>query len=597
MIDLEKSYIAAAEKGPVYFYLDFACETCGHRYNSFSLNLSAFLYGVALLAGKNINYVGFTCLSCLRTNLLKSYNLDSLKQDLDFFMQTNGSHLNLDLRYHSPVPLPPEQIPELKDVNIISWEYPLSDGGHMHFHDHLNSYLTENPCLETDYICTHLNDGELPIGTMATILWFKPEQIEGLVEIENDHHISVFPRYIHKMSWYERYDSFCWRHKLYQDYLAGVKISASETFIQLREYARQNDKNLDNLIDANPGIFNTKAVEHTENQAHQNAANDVTAAAEFLDLLMNYNPEPWDLPCNMSGLFKNMWKSVKPFRNSTDQVTPEGFDPSEFDPKITDILVNEMVNCIRPHLSKGFVQQWANDNYLNFIKDYISLAQRSDFSYGYVWDLKWRYIEALSKILMEPIPTETKNAFYVGPDTSTIIFKGTPIPGLIGKGYKYIQYLIIHESKHIDVSELKKLFPEDNETDLAKESDAAEIADKRTRKELRDELILLNAKREKAEKSRDTDKLEKIEARLEEIENFWNEISRTKVKSKIQKPKKFSSNEYKKRDSVKQAILRAILKLKKSDHKTWEHFDKALKPVGLDYVRYLPDEDIDWEIK
>ena len=108
----------------------------------------------------------------------------------------------------------------------------------------------------------------------------------------------------------------------------------------------------------------------------------------------------------------------------------------------------------------------------------------------------------------------------------------------------------------------------------------------------------LKKEREDAEERNDLAKINQVNGRLAQLEDEWKKISRTSVESKkVTKVKKFSTNEYRQRDSVKQAILRAIKKLKGVDRKTWEHFDRSLKPVGLDYNRYHPVEQIEWDIK
>jgi hypothetical protein len=210
-----------------------------------------------------------------------------------------------------------------------------------------------------------------------------------------------------------------------------------------------------------------------------------------------------------------------------------------------------------------------------------------------------QYLKALSEIVIQPDAISTaKNAFYVGKDSTTIIYKGTTSPGLVGKGFKYIQFLIMQENKHVDNLELLKLYPPKEDTEMVEESDTIEKADKTTLEWLRSEILSLKKEREEATENDDLSKLDQINERLEQLEGEWKRISRTSVESKnVTKPKKFPSNEYRQRDSVKQAILRAIKKLKGVDRKTWEHFDRSLKPVGIDYNRYLPDEHIDWDIK
>ena len=191
----------------------------------------------------------------------------------------------------------------------------------------------------------------------------------------------------------------------------------------------------------------------------------------------------------------------------------------------------------------------------------------------------------------EPINAKTENAFHVGVNTTMIIYKGIPTTGLIGKGYKYIQYLIMHEKKHIDVLKLRDLFPEDSSTNMAKESDNHEVADGQSRKGDRNGLRSLAIERDEAERKGDQAELLNIDAESEKYEDYLREACKIRCKSK-----KFSNNDFRKRDSVKQAVIRAIVKLKKSDRKTWKHFDKALKPIGLDYIRYHPHEKVDWDI-
>ena len=177
------------------------------------------------------------------------------------------------------------------------------------------------------------------------------------------------------------------------------------------------------------------------------------------------------------------------------------------------------------------------------------------------------------------------------------MFKGTPTTGLVGKGFKYIQYLMMQETKHVDNLELLKLYPKEEDIEMVKESDTSDIADKKTREWLRSEILLLKEERDEAEEADDSAKIDQVNEKLDRLEDEWKQISRTSVESKkVTKSKKFPNNVFRQRDSVKQSILRAIIKLKEIDRKTWEHFDRSLKPVGLDYNRYLPVEHIDWDI-
>ncbi len=602
MIDLEKSYIATEHEGSTYFHLEFKCETCGQHYNDFSLNLSIFLYGAAILTGHNSYYLGFTCLSCLktnllRTNLLKSNNLKKLKQDLDLFMGIDGRHQYPDLKYHSPIPFQQEQIPELKDSNIISWEYPLSEDGYIHFQDRLNTYLTENPWLEEEFLCSYLNDGEKPIGTIASFLWFKPEQIEALVKIENDHDIRVFPRYIHKMSWYERYDSFCW-----------LKVAATENFNQLREDARQNDINLDNLVNANPDIAKAEVIEYLESQAQQNAANDVKVTSEFLDLLINYDPDPWDVPpnpldvpCDISYFYKDLWKSVRPFRGAFVPAGLNELDLEKFRPKMPLTQLNEMAHEIRGHFTKSHVQEWASENYRNFIKEYILLACQSDFSYGYVWELKCRYLKQLYDILDKACIEESRYAFFAEGPTWTIIYNGKALRGLRGGGFRYIHYLVKNPRQQYHTNGLNEIdgkpentgsfFDENLNTD-SKDTDRHIKTDAKAKKQYKARIIELREMIAEAERNNDLVALSNANEEYEAI------ISQLQKDFTLKgSPRLFRDDSDKIKDRIVQAIRRAVRSIKKHDPEIAEHFLKALRPINSFQQCYNPDEEIDWQFK
>jgi len=601
MIDLEKSYIATEHEGSVYFYFECKCETCGQRYNNFSLNLSIFLYDAVILTGHNSCCFGFTCLSCLRTNLLKGNSFKRLKQDLDFFMGPNGSHLYPDLRYYSPVPFPPEHIPELKDFNIISWYEYLSEDGHIDFQGSLNLHLTENPDLEEEFLCSYINDGEKPIGTIASLLWFKPEQVEALVQIENDYSIRIFPRYIHKMSWRERYDSFCWQYKLYQDYLAGLKVAAIENFTQLREYARQNNINLDNLVEENPGILKAEIIEYLESQAQQNAANDVKVTSEFLDLLINYDPAPWDVPGDISDFYKDLWKSERQFRGALIPASLDELDIEKFRPKMSLTQLNKMTLEIRGHLTKSHVQEWASEHYIDFIKEYISLACRSDFSYSYVWDLKCRYLKQLYAILDKESFKEAQFAFYNEGPTWTITFKGKTLRGLKGVGFQYINYLVMNQERRYHTNELNIL---DIQTDVRQSNFDKELSsdsgdsdqhiktDETAKQQYKVRIKELHKKKEEAKRNND---LATLETAQEEYETILSLLKKDFTPSG--KPRIFRDGTHKVKDRIVQAIRRAILSIKEHDPDLADHFRKALQPINNPTQCYNPDQKVDWQFR
>lgn len=218
--------------------LEFQCEHCNQTFIKDTLNISVFLYGVAIMVGKDISFAGITCPSCLKTILMKG-NLTNLYHDMPYIHLEGLDEATFSptIRYHSSALFSPQQIEYLKPFNIPSSDQGLSDNSADNFHGSFSEQLGNEPYLGKEYLCSYNYNDEVPIGAFASIWWFKPEQIEDLVRIENEHQIRVFPRYVHKMSWHTRYDRFCWQYKLYQEFLAGLKTAAIDTYDQLREVA------------------------------------------------------------------------------------------------------------------------------------------------------------------------------------------------------------------------------------------------------------------------------------------------------------------------------------------------------------------------
>lgn len=111
-------------------------------------------------------------------------------------------------------------------------------------------------------------------------------------------------------------------------------------------------------------------------------------------------------------------------------------NPDQFHPAMPDAHVDEMADEIRKHITKTHVQEWAVERYQKFIDEYVSLARQSDFSYGYVWELKCRYLEELHQISRQRVQSEAKYVFRKEGDEWLIQFEGSPSEdyGALGSG-------------------------------------------------------------------------------------------------------------------------------------------------------------------
>jgi len=582
MIDLKNAYNESGQ-------LDFQCEYCDHHHNHFTVNLSVFLYGIAFLKGKEEAYTGFTCPSCLKTILLHNNNPTQIKYSLIGQSGPRGTPVRPVPQYYSSLVFSPKQVKDLQDFEIHFFakdiEFTTEAEG---FHFFLNSYLEEKPFLEKGYLCSYLYSNELPIGTVASVWWLKANDIEKLVKIENEPpKTRVFPRHFCETSFFERYDHFCWKYKLYHDCL---------------RYFDDSDED-----DAT-----YKFLESMANRFQEAEKKDVQAASEFLDLLINYNPELYNDAGVLTVPFKSLWKSIAPFLDDNVPDSYSGVEPDKFKPDLLDAQIREIADEIRNYSNSKYVQEWLNKNYSTFIDEYVSLSQQSDFSYGYVWDLKCSYLKQLHSILGKAAIQDAQYVFVKEGNEWFLKFEGKPIRGLRNKGFQYIYYLVANKGKEKDVFSLgsldgdsinsissQKKEKSDDDGYAKKDSDKEDVAnsaDKET-KELYQKLIE-EKKREKQDAKRLGDK-----EMYKEADKYLKSIKEQYNKDFYKgKPRKFDDGTHKDRKRIAKSIERAITEIRGKKpldrnpfrEKVWLHFNEALRPISLYDISYSPKEDIDW---
>ena len=617
MIELADAYGEIEIGGQKVPVLKFNCEFCGQPFNRFSFNISVFLYGIAFLFGKEFSYAGVTCPKCFSTILMKGDTLIGLQQDIDilpYFINQNDNYENpASIRYHASIINMPAQTESLIQFKTFYWTGPLTGDSEEYFDSNIATYLEETQDLEQDYICSYKTGGNPPIGAVATVWWFKPEQIEKIVEIENKEEIRIFPRHVHKMEWYERYEKFCWQYKYHLDHMAEMRESASNSFNLLRDAARRENINLDNLLD-DPDLLTNEKVDFIEQQAQQTAAKDIYVVSEFLDLLINYNPTlshiprdtssdedtSCDITWQISDSYECFWKSVMPFKETSIPGKIDEFDPKLYSPKITDAIVEEMADNVRANYTKSHVQEWAMENHQKFIEEYISLARQSDFSYGLVWDLKCRYLQQLHAILDKKLLKDAKYAFYAEGPTWTIIFNGKALRGLKGNGFRYIQYLVMNPKKHcytVDLSNIDGM--QKNTIPFSDEKDYKNINRARREPKIDPEALIAcdnrinEIKEEIAETKKISDKTthDKLIEELDKLESYkeknCDQIGKLQYQG-YSDPTKVR---------IAQSIRRAIENIKKHDPEIANHFQKALQPINTNLQGYYPAEEIDWQFK
>jgi len=359
--------------------LEFACDNCQQQFSHFTVNISCMLYGIAFLGGKDSAFSCITCPSCLQTILLECGDLNKLFNEINEVYYPGWGKSGPTLRYNSSVLYRPDQIPQLRRFKSIFNNLVIDEVEPL-FHETVREEFRAVLNSREEYVCSYLPGPDLPIGPVASLWWFLKDDIEKLVEIENQEGVRVFPRYVYRIDFYKNINNFCWKYlvgdRLWEDAKKDSEIPTApeDPFHEDLSYGR--------IINNNGG---------EQELSFQ-------AGIAFLNLLLddpNPLPDPLD---DTKRLFKGLWKTKNPFKGRTAPIEychlmPEAFeDPDAHAGMLSKIRENQTRQC---------TLEFVTGNYIAFINDYIAIARRSDFCYGYVWELKLKYLSALYNSLQK----------------------------------------------------------------------------------------------------------------------------------------------------------------------------------------------------
>jgi len=585
MVNLSQACTAKKSNDPHRDVLDFQCEYCGQEYSEDSVNLAVFLYGVIFLFGKNTGYMGIVCPRCMKTMMRKGDKdvLNTARKRLSSYIQIGDVQFCPNLKYHSPLNYSREQVPWLKGFDVLTWHTTLN-GDRNEFSDMaLLRYENENPWITEDYLRSYVIVGGRPTGVFFSVWWFREEQIDDLLKIENEEERKVFPRYVHRNSAYEDVDRFCWNNRVCQSYIKN-----------LCEHRPLSSKNFVAL----------STVEGTEQ--------DFSITFDFMNILAA-DPVPWDFAVPDAKITKAFWKTELPFRDAEVPKTLTNFDPSRYERPKEDAEHIEMVHQARSNFTRDCVQSFLYENHSHFIAEYMELVRTTDFSYAMLWKLKEAYLGGLCDHIRthperESVP-EHPYAFYQEGPTWKITYEGKTLRGLKGNGFKYIHYLLCNRNKQFHTDELAELdgiMPNDPKQEDYESTapiqgrpslgsagwvDHRDMTYGRAKQELKDHWRDLRKELEEATKFNDPCRIEKAERDLHEFERFSGEYE-----GKGREVRKFMDQSTRTKNRISKSIERALNTIKKHDpKKIWPHFYNALKPVNDYKQSYRPNADLDWK--
>lgn len=354
--------------------LGYECKHCSQHYHISTFRIATYFYGMFILTGEKRRYVGSTCPRCLNTILISCDEalftriMESLRGTI--YLYSPPAHPDkpripnlgiFDLQYRSTFNYFTKSANVLNKHNIVLWE---GDDAYIPSDPKLsdeNARLSIQYDAELSNIKNHLRSYDFnwqpPSGTLFLIMWFKEDEIDNLVDIENDpKKLRVFPRYSIFDSTIERIDRLCW-------------------YLYLNETQDQNE-----LIGTYAGW-----------------SSPLSLITDFLNILVGTTigiPERqshylFDREIPMSLV------DIDPF----ESIYIEEMKRVHF----------EMVGAVKSSCHLESFQSFLAETALNFFKDYLQLAKKSDFYYDAVWDLKEKYLSRAYRAAVNRTPYQARH--------------------------------------------------------------------------------------------------------------------------------------------------------------------------------------------
>jgi hypothetical protein len=536
------------------------CPHCGQEALLTPLNWKTIEYGFILLTGPEDGYIGITCPNpeCLHTTLKKE-NLEKVRRlrETLFEPAEHGPGYSKPLLRYRSFPygfVYPRELVKYRrgfQNNEITENYQSMGEEEVYY----RLAKRNRPDFRGLYVPYHF--GDLAMAPAIYVPLFLKDGIEEILKHENEKRTRVFPRYMPHDEAIENIDRFCYAH-----FMKDLAI----------EKARRK------LPDLN--------VRYTDGSSAANSA-------------ANRNHEFFQVLTGPTGQTRKRYELL---RSESEDLEDEAAS------------VDSMEREVSVKYKKGLGKDFLEKNWLAFVQEYLSTADKAGFTAHTAETLRKKYLALLNKEMEIEIFATKQYAFYEEPPTWTIIFDGKPIRSLRGEGFRYIHYLVKHMRDEISVQDLEGLegspvevIPSCGKTIPRKPRDdeghekgssveepawsAQELGDKRYLKEIKIRIAELNEEIAEAEQQDDIGRKEKsnieLDAIMEELKNLTIPGGGLK---------EFKAENAKLIDKIGRSIDRAIKQLTKSNEKAGTHFRESLKPIYSPSPCYNPKVDIKWHL-
>ena len=597
-------------------------DNCNQLYNKDTITLAIWLHGLILLTQREVNtggdellgyvkqekvseekrigYIGITCPKCLKTKLYKK-TVKEVREFKDFaaaMLKLNGvveningdssidliGYFPLNLRYYSPFSLKRDIIKKFI-IEPYGFDEPEDDS---YFFDDFLIYIAGTQKDLSVEFCSYIIDDSTPVGTQTGIYWFKEQDIENILELENKRDEWIFPRYHYFSELMKKADSL-WKYK-YQ--------SEKQFELAKADYAKLMQENIENLKH-----YTLKKGIHSEGTDEESGSNELPSFEVFLekrkDKIVIDPKMTGDFfevlisdPCPLKSL------SGKPLENCdylwvksdlfSEEELPKDFafenQSDEYDGRAQDSMKthHKMVDRVRNNFTKQYVQEFLEKNLIDFLEEYEERFHSKQFSYAHVWELKESFLEKLYKATNKGLSSESPYVMKREMDAWIMVFNNIKSEKLlIGIGFAYIYYLLCNENEYYYHSEL---LPESGKTPKTSKdkttrdetSGGIEAEPMTTKEDLKNMFDAINeCKKDLEDASRRDEQKEvkRLEKRKTRLFKEVYEVYNPKTKKIRYYQHKNTKNAV---DSVGKAIQRALEQLEKKNPKAHRHLFKAL---------------------
>ena len=444
LLDTEEDSPTSSNKNT---WPNYNCEFCGQHIEQFLFNFCSFFYGLIFLFGKESGYFGFTCVNCKKTNLFIGSRTK---------IETIHTNLLWMSSYFPSVNYSPSQFPELKNYDVKCSGHILKSTWAKKRNPHYsenNSHssreeakrlqdIDKRPDLRQNYLCSGLDQIEKYtnsfLGYLLTLWWFKEDEISKLLDLENSSNLRIFPRHVSaKYEDFEAIENYCWKHKLYLEFLHQYlqvspitnKEIRSNYPIFLDTYRDSPNKSYGQFF-MEDYIIPIDQIKETITKQEERQKIDLSQTAELAQILVTPKSCWWLLPqrgiqtsieiCNeIIDLFQS--------KNNAEAIKAEVPDDTE-KWKQEKVKFNEMSQTVSENFHQGYVQDFLVENHEPFVSAYSKLAKTQNFTYATILKLKEDLLSRLySHILENERDTLAVNKNLQDRNTSSNLSGNSPI--------------------------------------------------------------------------------------------------------------------------------------------------------------------------